>query len=107
MPGDSNCRVGDVVIVEVPRPEFIKGYAYPDNRDPNISGNYLITNVHHIIELDNHRMIMELSKESLPPTSNESVVDKQDTATGIFGGALAALSDKLNSGAVLLKNIFK
>lgn len=107
LPGDSNCRVGDVVIVEVPRPEFIKGYAYPDNRDPNISGNYLITNVHHIIELDNHRMIMELSKESLPPTSNESVIDKQDTATGVFGAALTALSDKLNSGAVLLKNIFK
>ena len=107
LPGDSNRRVGDVVIVEVPRPEFIKGNPYPDNRDPNISGNYLITNIHHIIELDNHRMIMELSKESLPPTSNESVIDKQDTATGLFGGALAALSDKLNSGAVLLKNIFK
>jgi len=107
LPGDSNRRVGDVVIVEVPRPEFIKGSNYPDNRDPNISGNYIITNIHHIIELDNHRMVMELSKESLPPTSNESVIDKQDFATGLFGGALSALSDKLNSGAVLLKNIFK
>lgn len=107
LPGDSNLRVGDVVIVEVPRPEFIKGNPYPENRDPNISGNYLVTNIHHIIEIDNHRMILELSKESLPPTSNESVIDKQDSATGIFGGALAALGDKLNSGAVLLKNIFK
>ncbi len=107
LPGDSNRRVGDVVIVEVPRPEFIKGSPYPENRDPNISGNYLITNIHHIIELDNHRMVMELSKESLPPTSNESAIDKQDSATGLFGGALALLSDKLNSGAVLLKNIFK
>ncbi len=107
LPGDSNRRVGDVVIVEVPRAEFIKGNPYPDDRDPNLSGNYLITNIHHIIAIDNHRMVMELSKESLPPMSNESVIDKQDSATGIFGGALSALSDKLNSGAVLLKNIFK
>lgn len=107
LPGDSNRRVGEMVIVEVPRPEHIKGYVYPATRDPNISGNYIITNIHHIIEIDNHTMIMELSKESLPPTSTETAIDRQDAATSLVGAALAALSEKLNSGATLLKNVFK
>lgn len=107
LPGDSNRRVGDVVILDVPRPEFVKGFEPPSDRDPNISGNYLITNVHHIIEIDNHRMILELSKESLPPTSNQSIVDKLDLASTWFGSTLNKLGESLNSGKTLLRNIFK
>lgn len=106
LPGDANRRVGDVVIFEAPRPELVKGYNASESKDPNISGNYIITSIHHIIELDSHRMVIELSKESLPAKSKESIVDALDIASTL-NSASRAVSNAFSSGKTLLRNIFK
>lgn len=106
LPGDSARRVGDVVVLDVPRPESPKGYDYPEDRDPNVSGSYLITSIHHVIELDNHRMVVELSKESLSPKSKASLTDLLDLASSTYNSAKKSLSDAFSSAKTLLKNIF-
>ncbi len=80
-PGLNFLSVGQTVILEVPRPENVKGREHPDDRDPEISGNYVITNIHHILGFDDHKMVMELSKESLPPRSEQGVADILDLST--------------------------
>jgi len=81
VPGLNFLSVGQLVILEVPRPENTKGLPHPSDLDPEVSGNYIITNIHHIIELDDHKMIMELSKESLPASSTADEADILDAVS--------------------------
>jgi len=81
VPGLNFLSVGQVVMLEVPRPENTKGLSHPEDLDPEVSGKYIITNIHHIIELDDHRMVMELSKESLPASSTQDEADIADAVS--------------------------
>lgn len=91
VPGLNFLSAGQTVILEVPRPENVKGREHPDDRDPEISGNYVITNIHHILGFDDHKMVLELSKESLPARSKQDVADILDATSssqtfGTHGG---------------------
>ena len=88
IPGLNFLSAGETVVLEVPRPENVDGREHPDDRDPEVSGNYLITNIHHILSFTDHHMVVELSKESLPASSNQ---DRADIANAVsssetFGG---------------------
>lgn len=84
--------VGQTMVLEVPRPDNVSGRNHPDDRDPEISGNYVITNIHHILSLDDHRMIMELSKESLPAQSRQNRADTADSLTSSTHGGTEILT---------------
>jgi len=81
-PGLNFVGVGQVVVLNVPRPENIKGRLVPDDRDPEISGNYVITNIHHVLGFDDHKMVLELSKESLPAGSRQDRADIAELQVG-------------------------
>lgn len=77
-PGINWLRAGQIVILDVPRPENVKGNVHPDDRDPEVSGNYIVSNIHHIVSTDSHEMVLELSKGSLPFGSNQGLADILD-----------------------------
>jgi len=68
-PGRSR-EVGDVVIVQCPSIEFDQ----PEfEADPYLKGKYMITAIRHMISLDDYKLKLEVSKDSLPspiPTKN-------------------------------------
>ncbi len=85
VPGLNFLAVGQTVVLEVPRPENTAGREQPSDRDPEISGNYLITNIHHILGFDDHKMVMELSKESMPASSRQGKADIANLLAGHAG----------------------
>lgn len=66
VPGRTDIEVGLVVYLNYPR---VGSYSEEDKTKPGedsrYSGNYLITAIRHKINLNEHRMILELSKDSL------------------------------------------
>ena len=73
VPGDSIRKVGQVVNFSFPSPEPQNDYT-TDTMDEYVSGNYLITSVKHIVNRQDYRTILELSRNFLPtslPTSSK------------------------------------
>ena len=61
-PGRSR-EVGDVVLVQCPSIEFDQ----PEfEADPYLKGKYMITAIRHMISLDDYKIKLEVSKDSLP-----------------------------------------
>jgi hypothetical protein len=69
--GRSDYTVGQKVYVELPKPTVIteKDQANTDKKtgyiDTAYSGNYIITAINHIISREDHKCVLELSKESM------------------------------------------
>lgn len=69
--GRTDYTVGQKVYVEVPKPTVItdKDQATDDKKngyiDSAYSGNYIITAINHIISREDHKCVLELSKESM------------------------------------------
>lgn len=85
VPGLNFLRVGQMVILDVPAPEPVRNQESLDDSDSRISGNYLVTSIHHIILTDNHEMVVELSKESLLPAEDAGIVEIADAVSSILG----------------------
>jgi len=62
--GNTAIQVGDVIQVNIPT----SGVASDSNYDPYYSGKYVITKLRHFFSMNDrkHRVILEVSKESLP-----------------------------------------
>lgn len=69
--GRTDYTVGQKVYVELPKPTVIteKDQANTDKKtgyiDTTYSGNYIITAINHIISREDHKCVIELSKESM------------------------------------------
>lgn len=69
--GRTDYTVGQKVYVELPKPTVIteKDQANTDKKtgyiDTTYSGNYIITAINHIISREDHKCVVELSKESM------------------------------------------
>jgi hypothetical protein len=69
--GRTDYTVGQKVYVELPKPTVIteKDQANTDKKtgyiDTAYSGNYIITAINHIISREDHKCVLELSKESM------------------------------------------
>jgi hypothetical protein len=97
VPGINWLRAGQIVILDVPRPESVAGRVHPDDRDPEISGNYIVSNIHHIVSIDSHEMVLELSKGSLPFGSNQGISDILDAS------ATSQIFNSIHTGTEILK----
>lgn len=64
--GDSRRRVGEIINFKTPSIEPIRSES--DWYDKNVSGNYMISEIRHIITKKEHRMWLTLSRDSLPET---------------------------------------
>lgn len=71
VPGNSEITVGDIV-------ELDAVIYRSSDKDLYLSGNYLVTGVHHFITLSNYQTIMMISRDSL--RSNEFDTDLSDGA---------------------------
>jgi len=98
-PGINWLRAGQIVVLDVPRPENVKGSIHPDDRDPEVSGNYIVSNIHHIVSPDSHEMILELSKGSLPFGSNQGISDILDVS------ATSKIINQVPTGTEILQDL--
>ena len=83
VPGDSggpgrSREVGDIVTVQLPAVEYEPSHL---EVDPYLKGKYMITAIRHIINIDNYKLELELSKDSLP-TPLPIAKSKESVATG-------------------------
>jgi hypothetical protein len=62
--GDSNRRVGELIYVDIPSIE--PGGKNDDIYDPYLSGNYIITQITHMVSKMQYKMRMNLERDSLP-----------------------------------------
>ena len=62
--GDTNVKVGQVIELRLPAPESTKNA--DKYEDEYMRGRYLVTTVKHTVTERDHRMVMTLSRDSLP-----------------------------------------
>jgi len=63
--GDSARKLGDIIRVEIPAPEFLPGKDKSQILDGTISGKYIVTSLsHHLTKMDGYHMAMELMRDS-------------------------------------------
>ena len=63
--GDSSRKLGDVIELEIPAPEFLPTKDKSKLLDGTISGKYIVTSLsHHLTRLDGYHMAMELMRDS-------------------------------------------
>jgi hypothetical protein len=71
--GDSSRKLGDVIKLEIPAPEFLPTKDRSKLLDGTISGKYIVTSLsHHLTRLDGYHMAMELMRDSY----EEPIADK-------------------------------
>ena len=64
MPGDASVRLGDVIRWNnIPSPEPVVGKEMAV--DKILSGNFLVTAIHHTVSVGKYNMTLELTKDSV------------------------------------------
>ena len=64
VPGDSQRRIGEMIKVNIPSSQ--PGYGTEEEYDPYISGNYIVTEITHMISKVYYKMRMTLERDSMP-----------------------------------------
>lgn len=65
VPGNSTVKVGDVIDVKIYATAPMNSLTSSRGEDTYLSGNYLITAVRHIININRYTTVIELAKESI------------------------------------------
>ena len=74
VPGDSQRRVGELIKINIPSSQ--PGNGSEEEYDPYISGNYIVTEITHMISKVYYKMRMTLERDSLPmPYPEEKKVE--------------------------------